>query len=457
MHEHDPANPQTSSSNDGVTNTSFESGLSAPVATTRRRSSFWRQFRATLTGIYIFVIAFIAGIFFTILMQTHSLQDTPLAIIQRPILALSNIPEDAHKEWIALQQSFKYTDEYFYQHDKINHKDMIYAAAEAAINTLGDRFTVFNRPEIAKANQDLISGKFVGIGVTPEIVDGHYVIRQVLDNSPALKVGIKEGDIFIAVNGESLPDKITDYNLVGDKLRGPVGTQVKVTLQRPSDNNRQIEFEMTRAELIAPSVDARLLSNNIVYIEMTRVFGENTINEFDAKVGPLAKNNPAGYILDLRGNGGGSVETAKQLLGRFLKGGVAYYEDAPYQDIHMRPVDVLTSSQVQLYDKPLAVLVNGGSASASEITAGALHDHQRGVLIGEKTYGKGSAQLPIKLDGNTALRVTSEHWFTPVNKINPGDTKGLKPDIEVIPTDDQKKANQDVQLNRAIQYVLEKS
>ncbi len=455
MNEYEPHNSPSPSPNGASLN-----GMAAPdemtqaaippLAPARSRRG---NFKMTFIGIYIFVMSFLAGIFFTIFMQNNFLQGTPLEAIQRPILDLSHIPADAHKEWLAFQESFTVADRYFYGRDKIDHKEMVYAAAEAAINVLGDRFTAFNRPQIAKANSDFISGKFVGIGVTPEIRDGRYLIKRLIDGSPAQKAGIKEGDALVAINGERLPDKMIDFGPVSEKLRGEIGNRIKVTFQRPADNNKETEYDLVRAELINPSVDARLLPNNIVYIEMTRVFGENTMKEFDEKVGALAKNNPAGYVLDLRGNGGGSTETAKQLLGRFLDGGVAYYEDIPYQDVHLRPANVINNSELKLFDKPLVILVDGGSASASEITAAALHDRKRGILIGEKTFGKGSAQLVVPLKGNAALRVTSEHWFTP-DKINLYDTKGIKPDIEVIPTEAQKKANQDPQLDRAVQYII---
>ncbi len=406
-------------------------------------------------GIFLFIMAFLSGILFTVVMQNNSFQGTPLELVQRPVLAISNIPADAHKEWLAFQQSFSLIEKYYYQHDKVNQKEMYYAAGEAAITAVGDRFTAYNRPAQAEANRNFITGKFVGIGITSEIKDGKYLVKRLLDNSPAQKAGIKEGDILTAINSEALPPTLIDYGPVTDKLRGEVGTKIKVTFVRPSDNNKATEYELIRAELINPSVDVQMLPGNIVYIEMTRVFGENTMKEFDEKVGAAAKTNPAGYILDLRGNGGGSTETARQLLGRFLEGGVAYYEDIPYQNVTMRAAEVLSNAQVKLFDKPLAVLVNGGSASASEITAGALQDRQRAALIGEKTFGKGSAQLVFPLIGNSALRVTTEHWFTP-NKVNVGDIKGIVPDLAITPTEAQKKANQDPQLERAVQYIKDK-
>lgn len=410
-------------------------------------------FLSVFRWVFFLLVAFFAGIFFTIFMQTRSLEGTPLEIVQKPILDWSGIPADAHKQWLVLQQAFSLVDQNFYEQDKINHKDMIYAAAEAAIASLGDRFTAFNRPQVAQANDDHITGKYVGLGVTPEIKDGKYVVKRVVPNSPIEKAGIKEGDVLVAINGTRLPVPIIDPVAVSNQLRGEVNTKVKVTFARPSDNNKETEYELTRQELIAPSVDTQMLDNNLAYIDMRQVFGSNTIAEFDQKVGALVKNNnPAGYILDLRGNGGGLTDTARKLLGRFLDGGVAYYDDIPTQNVHMRPEDVITSPDVKIYDKPLVVLTDGGTASASEITVGALHDRKRATIIGEKTYGKGVAQYVIDLLDKSALRVTFESWYTP-NKTNMTESKGITPDIVVTPTDQQKQLGQDPQLDRAIQFL----
>lgn len=454
-------NEQPEINSNSLTDTSVTSQPSPPVApaappvytkpattSADRLNTFLVAFRWV---VFLFV-AFMAGIFFTIFMQTRSLQNTPLAAVQKPILDWSGIPADAHEQWLVLQQTFRLVDQNFYEQSKVNHKDMIYAAAEAAVGTLGDRFSAFNRPQVAKANDDRITGKFVGLGITPEIKDGKYYVKRVISNSPVEKAGVKEGDILVAINGNRVPDPLTDPVAVSDQLRGEVNTKVKVTFRRPSDSNKETEYEMTRQELIAPSVDATLLPGNIVYIEMRQVFGTNTVNEFDQKVGPLAKNNPAGYILDLRSNGGGLPDAAKKLLGRFMDGGVAYYEDAPTQNVHMREVNVETSQDVKIYDKPLVILTDGGTASASEITVGALHDRKRATVIGQKTYGKGVAQYVIDLLDKSALRVTFENWFTP-NKTNLTQAKGIQPDIEVVPTETQNKLGQDPQLDRAIQYL----
>jgi carboxyl-terminal processing protease len=464
MSEQPDTNPQSLAGNEvsQPQNQPATPALNPPVPPPAPAISTVRPDRVSLflgvfRWVFFLLMAFIAGIFFTIFMQTRNLENTPLAVVQKPILDWSGIPADAQPEWLVMQQAFSLVDQNFYEQAKIDHKNMIYAAAEAAVASLGDRFTAFNRPQIAQANDDHITGKFVGLGVTPEIKDGKYVVKRVISNSPIEKAGIKEGDVLVAINGVRLPVPITDPVAVSDQLRGQVNTKVKVTFSRPSDNNKETEYELTRQELIAPSVDAMMIDDNLAYIDMRQVFGSNTMAEFDQKVGALAKNNnPSGYILDLRGNGGGLTDTARQLLGRFMDGGVAYYDDIPTQDVHMRPEDVITSQDVKLYDKPMVVLTDGGTASASEITVGALRDRKRATIIGEKTYGKGVAQYVIQLQDKSALRVTFESWYTP-NKTNMTETKGITPDIVVTPTDQQKQLGQDPQLDQAIQFLAKPS
>jgi carboxyl-terminal processing protease len=425
----------------------------APLKPATTRADYLMPFLAAFRMVVFLLVAFMAGIFFTIFMQTRTLENTPLEVVQRPILDWSGIPANAHKEWLTLQQTFALIDKNFYEPSKINHKEMIYAAAEAAVAALGDRFTAFNRPVIAKANDDHITGRFVGLGVTPEIREGKYYVKRVISNSPIEKAGIKEGDYLVAINGTRLPGVVSDALSISTQLRGEINTKVKLTFARPAENNKETEYELTRQELIAPSVDAYMLPDNLAYIDMRQVFGSNSMNEFDQKVGALAKdNNPNGYILDLRGNGGGLTDTARQLLGRFLDGGIAYYDNIPTQNVNMRPENVIPNPQLKIYDKPLVVLTDSGTASASEITVGALQDRKRATIIGEKTYGKGVAQYVIRLLDNSALRVTFESWFTP-NKTNITDTKGIKPDVEVIPTETERKLGQDPQLDRAIQVL----
>lgn len=448
-----PANPYENPVTPQIPTTNGLKPPAPPAPATPAQSDSNGKIAAIVSSIIIFVAAFIAGIFFTIVMLSNSFSGTPLEFVQKPVLSMAGVPEDAQKEWLAFQRSFKLIDRYFFQKDKINHKEMIYHAAEAAVESLGDRFTLFTRPEVAKANSDFLAGRYVGIGITPEIRDGEYMVKRLIKDSPADKSGIKSGDFLTAINGEAVPAKLSNESAVtiSEKLRGEVNSKLKVSFRRPTDNNKVTEYELTRSELTRPSVYVETLQDNYIYIEMKQVFGNNTVKEFDEAIEPFLKNNPSGFILDLRSNGGGSVTAAKEMLGRFLDGGVAYYEDSPANDVNMHPVDVVTSKDIKIYDKPLVVLVNGGSASASEITVAALRDRKRATVIGEKTYGKGVAQYVIPLEDKSALRVTFEQWFSPNKSSING--AGIKPDIEVVPTETQLKLNQDPQLDRALQFL----
>lgn len=185
------------------------------------------------------------------------------------------------------------------------------------------------------------------------------------------------------------------------------------------------------------------------------MFGSNTVKEFDQKVKRLTDAGAIGLVLDLRNNGGGLVDTAKDLLARFMNGGVAYYADIPSENEKFRTENVAENkSGLALYDIPLTVLVNKDSASASEITAGALRDRNRAPLIGQRTYGKGVAQYVVPLfDGSTA-RITFEKWYTPA-KIDIS-KQGLQPNIVVNQTQDDITAGRDPQLDRAVKFLLDK-
>jgi carboxyl-terminal processing protease len=412
-----------------------------------------------LGSIFLSVSFFLIGIVFTVLMINIPFDGGPLNAVQRPILSAVNIPPDAHRQWLNISQTFSLIDRYFYEPDKINHKEMTYAAAQAAANYLGDPFTQFVPPQRSKELSDNLSGQRVGIGILAQYntEERNISIKEVFENSPAEKAGLKGDDIFWKVNSQLVTitgDSAKDLEALTSVLRGEKGTKVNLTVRRPSENNREIDFEITRDEFIRPSVTVKLLPEKIGYISIN-VFGNNTVKEFDQKVKKLIDDGATGLVLDLRNNGGGLVDTSKALLARFLNGGVAYYADIPSENVKYRAENVSSNNEgLQLYDIPLVVLVNKDSASASEITAGALRDRNRAPLIGQRTYGKGVAQyvLPL-LDGSTA-RITFERWYTPA-KIDIS-RLGLEPNIAVAQTQEDINAGKDPQLDRAMQFLLNK-
>ncbi len=415
-----------------------------------------------LGSVGLFIAAFFLGILFTIYMTTHAFSDGIIKDIQRPILTASGIPADAHLQWLDLEATFANIDRYFYGRDKIDHKKMIYAAAENAVHVLNDPFSLFRQPEQARSDQDSLVARRLGggLGFYSAIRDGQFLINQLVPGNAAEKAGLQPGDIILKIDDKPVTfsgDDNKDLDSISKQLRGEIGSSVKLAIQRPKENNRTFDLTITRADVVVPPVITRLVgeNNDIGLINVT-TFGPETLRQFDDKVAELEKSNPTSYVLDLRGNGGGLVDVAQKLIGRFVEGGVAYYRNVPYQNLLQDPQNVINEKDgLKLYNKQLVILMNGGTASASEITAGALQDRQRAPIIGEKSYGKGVAQYVLDLPSKASVRVTFEQWLTP-NKTNLSDTKGIRPNIEV--QNDQKSINagRDPQLDRAIQFLKNK-
>ena len=461
MHETNPEFSNLPGSASEIVSENIDTDLK-PGKQKRGSSSEGTPFGYILGSLLVFASAFFLGILFTIYMTTHSFNDGIIKEIQKPILTASGIPADAHVQWLDLQAAFASVDHYFYGRDKIDHKKMVWTAAEGAVHALGDPFTLFRQPEQARADQDNLTARRVGggLGVYTAIRDQKLLISQVIPGNPAEKAGLQEGDFIVKVNDTPLTfsgDVTKDLDSVSKQLRGEVGSQVKLTIERPKENSRLFEVTVTRADVVIPPVTVRQIGDNkdIGYISVT-TFGSDTLRLFDEKVGELEKNNVSAYVLDLRGNGGGLVTESQRLLGRFLDSGVAYYREVPYQNLRDQPENVINDQNgLKLYNKPLVVLVNGGTASASEIVAGALQDRNRAALIGEKTFGKGVAQNVIELPSKASVRVTFEQWFTP-NKINLGETKGIRPNIEVQNKPEATNVGRDPQLERAVEFLKNK-
>ncbi len=409
-------------------------------------------------GLLSIFTSFMLGIIFTVFMTTHAFNDGLLKEIQRPILVASRIPADAHSQWLDLEQTFNYIDQFFYNRDKIDHTKMIWTAAEAAASALGDPFTLFRKPELAKIDQENLAARRQGggLGVYLALKNKQLVLNQILPGNAAEKAGLQAGDVVLKINDTPVVltgDDNKDLDALGKQLRGDIGTTVQISVRR-ANTSQIFDINITRAEVITPPVLTRLVGENqdTGYISVT-TFGPDTIRQFDEKVSELEKSNPAYYVLDLRGNGGGLVDVAQKLLGRFLDGGVAFYRTIPYQQVNYQPENVINDQAgPKIFNKPLVVLINGGTASASEITAGALQNRLRAHLIGEKSFGKGLAQYVLDLPSKASVRITFEQWFTP-NKIDLTQTKGLPPDIEIQNKQEDINSGRDPQLDRAISYL----
>jgi carboxyl-terminal processing protease len=305
----------------------------------------------------------------------------------------------------------------------------VYGAIRGLVASLEDPYTYFVEPQTAEIDASNLAGAFGGIGAEISLdEEGRFVVTRVYEGNPAAEAGIQVGDIIVAVDGQSVESETPNMDDLIARIRGPVGEPVALTLLRDGE---RLELEMVRAEVLIPSVIAEILPEDgrIGYIKITR-FTERSPKEVEDAIHDLRAQGAEAFVLDLRDNGGGLVDSAVGVVSHFLSGGVVVREERG-QEAEER---VLTAQPGGLaLDDPLVVLVNANTASASEIVAGALQDRGRAQLIGQTTLGKGSVQVILSLSDGSSLHVTSALWFTPEN--HPLSGQGLTPDLPVEPVE----------------------
>ena len=322
-------------------------------------------------------------------------------------------------------------------------EELKYAVIRGLLESLDDQYTRFTPPEAAELVRERMEGTFEGIGAfVRENEEGLTEIVRPMDGQPADLAGLHAGDVVIAVDGESVTDRTLDEVIA--LIRGPEGTDVTLTIRR--EGVEPFDVTITRAFIEIPIVESEMLDEGIAYIRLTS-FSANAEEQLTEALEELLAQNPEGLILDLRDNPGGFLDQSIAVADLFLPEGVVLYERSRTQDID----EIYRSETGDLAEEiPLVVLINAGSASASEIVAGAIRDHERGVLIGETTFGKGSVQLTHTLSDGSELRVTIARWYLPSDQTIDGN--GIAPDVEVETPEDLGGENDD-QLQRAIDYL----
>ena len=325
--------------------------------------------------------------------------------------------------------------------DSTDETARTYGAIQGSLRALEDPYTVFVKPQERDREEEQLRGSFGGIGAYVERTeDGRTVLTPMADR-PAAKAGILEGDELVAVDGVPItPDMPFDDVLA--LVRGDVGDVVRLTVRR-AGSDEPLTYEVMRAEIITPSVAWELLPDGIGYVKVS-IFGERTGGELVDAIDELRDLGVTQYIVDLRDNGGGLLPAAIDVASQFLSDGVVMYERK--SDGEEKPFPV--KGRGTALDEPLVVLVNGATASASEIVAGALQDYDRGILVGTTTFGKASVQLVFELSDGSSLHVTNARWLTPSRYEIEG--AGLRPDIEVEFTDADRQGGHDPQLDRAL-------
>jgi len=325
----------------------------------------------------------------------------------------------------------------------IDYQKMFYGAISGMVNALGDPYTAFMNPEEAQTFTNEMKGTFEGIGAEVGIKNNQLLIIAPLEDSPAKKAGLLSGDKILKINGQdttglSLSEAVS-------KIRGPKGTEVKLLISREGFSEPK-EFTIVRDLIKVKSVSWEMKNSEIAYIRL-RSFDENSANEFkDAATEILAKN-PRGIILDLRDNPGGYLDSSVEIASEFIPKGVIVYEK--FKDGRKKEYKATGNATLEKFK--LVVLINKGSASASEIVAGAIKDYRRGTLVGEQTFGKGSVQDLDELKGGAAIRITIAWWLTPSGRsIN---EEGIKPDMVVKMTEKDYNQNRDPQLDKALELL----
>lgn len=324
---------------------------------------------------------------------------------------------------------------------QLNEADLLNGLKEGLVNATGDQYTKYLTSEEAKEFNGELNGTFSGIGARlMEDKNKMVMIETPLAGYPAEKAGLQARDIIIEINGESAVDLSVSQAV--DKIRGEAGTKVKLKVVR--DNKQQLDFEITRETITIPSVEYQIMDGNIGYMQVSR---------FDDTTGALANQaankfkdaNVSGVILDLRNNPGGLLDAAVSLSGIWLPNGKNVLQEKRDGKV-VKTYD--SNGPATLQGVPTVVLINEGSASAAEITAGALKDNGAVTLMGKKSFGKGSVQNLEELSNGGVLKVTIARWYTPNGKNI--DKEGIKPDKEVDRTIEDVQNNRDPQKDAAI-------
>ncbi len=411
---------------------------------------FWRY----LLGA-VLVLALVAGMFasgFALGYVTRSLHSGTVAATAphstppgTPSSSQGNGQSKENQDiWAPFWEAWDLLHEYYVR--PLDDVKLVQGAIRGMYAATGDKHTSYMDPmEYQQANISL-SGEYEGIGAWVDTSGDVLTIVAPMKGSPAEKAGLQPGDEIIAVDGED----VTGINpeLVVQKVLGPAGTKVRLTIKR--DHQKPFDVVVTRAKITIPTVESRMLDDGIAYVQL-HTFGDKTASDLHDALKDLMAQHPKGLILDLRNNGGGYLQTAVEVASEFLpKGKVVLYEehkDGSKQAFKTQGGGLATNI-------PMIVLVNGGSASASEIVAGALQDYGRALLVGETTYGKGSVQNWIPLQNHQgAVRITVALWLTPKQRQISG--KGLTPDVVVKMSEEDRKAQRDPQLDKATELILD--
>lgn len=343
------------------------------------------------------------------------------------------------KVWNTLKEN--YVDK-----GKLDDKTLFYGALKGLVAATGDPYTVFMDPKENKEFEDDMAGTFEGIGAEIGLRDDVITIISPLNDMPAAKAGLKAGDQIFAINGTSTANMTVDEAV--RQIRGTKDTTVTLTIFRPGEKNTK-DYTITRGVIVVKSIKTEMRPDGI-YVVSVSAFNNDTWGLFQGAVDDILAKKPKGLILDLRNNPGGYLDTAVDMSSEWIEEGPVVIEKFN----ETKQNKYLSTGSAKLKDIPTVVLINKGSASASEIVAGALQDTKKATIIGEKSFGKGSVQSLVNLDDGSSIKITIAKWLTPKGlSIN---DQGITPDQEVINKAEDINKGNDPQLQRALDILNKK-
>lgn len=379
-----------------------------------------------------------SGVFFILIVFSFG-----LFIGQSRVVCPVCKPEDV--DFSLFWETWKVLKEKFFEPKRFDTQQMIEGAISGMVESLGDPYTNFFNPKETKEFFEEAKGTFEGIGIEIDKKNDELLVISPLEGTPAEKAGLRAGDKILKIG-----DKDTiDLTLEGavKLIRGPKGTEITLTILRESWKEPK-DFKIIRAVIKVPSLKWEIKEGDIAYLKIYQFF-DRTANDFRNTAIEILNSPAKKIILDLRNNPGGYLEVAQEIAGWFLKNGdIVVIEDAgPGKERN----EYKSEGNEKFLDYPIVVLINQGSASASEILAGALRDNRNALLIGEKSFGKGSIQELEELRGGSSLKVTIANWLTPKGQLITA--QGLEPDTKVEMTEKDYEEGKDPQLEKAIEVI----
>jgi carboxyl-terminal processing protease len=405
---------------------------------------FKLNLRSARLIIIVFLLVVISG-WGGFYLGTHQVQ---ISLGQKSIVKIDRkIPTDRQEvDFSLFWDVWDRLERNYLDKEDINPAQMVFGAIQGMVASLDDPYTVFLKPPENKEVKEDLNGAFEGVGIQLGYKDDQLAVIAPLKGTPADKAGVRAGDLILKIDEESAIGLSADE--AAQKIRGPKGSKVRLTLLSSGEKDSH-EVEIIRDTIIVPSVEVDFLSSNgetVAHLKLMK-FGDRTADEWEKAVSQILDYQPQvnGIALDLRNNPGGYLTGSVFIASEFLSSGIIVQQEQANGFKETYSVD----RQGKLLKEALVVLINEGSASASEIVAGSLRDHLRAEIVGAKSFGKGTIQEAEDLPGGAGLHITTARWLLPSGESV--DEIGLKPDIEVK---DNPETETDEQLDKAVEVVL---